>query len=111
MKRILSIDGGGIRGLIPAIQLALLEERTDKPVHQLFDMVAGTSSGGINALALAGPTWRWASRVVDFYTEWGPKIFSRSLGRTLLSGNQLLKSKYDGTELDKALYEHFGTHG
>jgi patatin-like phospholipase/acyl hydrolase len=108
MKRILSIDGGGIRGLIPAVQLALLEERMDKPVHQLFDMVAGTSAGGINALALTGPKWYWAHQLVDFYTEWGPKIFSRSLARTLLSGNQLLKSKYDGTELDKALYAYFG---
>jgi patatin-like phospholipase/acyl hydrolase len=53
--RILSIDGGGIRGIIPANILAFIEKRTGKPISQLFDLVAGTSTGGILALGLAKP--------------------------------------------------------
>ena len=52
MKTILSIDGGGIRGLIPALVLAEIEKRTKKRVAQLFDLISGTSTGGILALGL-----------------------------------------------------------
>ena len=50
--RILSIDGGGIRGIIPAIVLAEIEKRTQKPIYQLFDLIAGTSTGGLLASGL-----------------------------------------------------------
>ena len=50
--RILSIDGGGIRGLIPAIVLAELETRVGKPTSSMFDLIVGTSTGGIIALGL-----------------------------------------------------------
>jgi patatin-like phospholipase/acyl hydrolase len=53
--RILSIDGGGIRGIIPANILAFIEERTGKPISQLFDLIAGTSTGGILTLGLTKP--------------------------------------------------------
>lgn len=53
--RVLSIDGGGIRGIIPALVLGDLERRTGRPVADLFDLIAGTSTGGILALALAQP--------------------------------------------------------
>jgi uncharacterized protein len=49
MTRILSIDGGGIRGIIPAMVLAWLERHTGKPAASLFDLIAGTSTGGILA--------------------------------------------------------------
>src|SRR6266850_1879174 len=49
---VLSIDGGGIRGLIPAAFLDQLEQRTGRHVFELFDYVAGTSTGGILALGL-----------------------------------------------------------
>lgn len=52
-KAILSIDGGGMRGVIPLTMLVHLEEQTGKPAHQLFDMVAGTSTGAIIAAGLA----------------------------------------------------------
>ncbi len=55
ISRILSIDGGGIRGIIPATILASIEERTGKPISQLFDLIAGTSTGGILALGLTKP--------------------------------------------------------
>ncbi len=45
MKTILAIDGGGVRGLIPAMILQEIEKRTNMPISELFDVVAGTSTG------------------------------------------------------------------
>jgi patatin-like phospholipase/acyl hydrolase len=53
--RVLSIDGGGVRGIIPARVLVELERLTGKQVRDLFDVIAGTSTGGIIALLLASP--------------------------------------------------------
>ena len=53
MKCILSIDGGGIRGIIPALVLREIERRTEKKISEVFDLVAGTSTGGILALGLS----------------------------------------------------------
>ena len=58
--RILAIDGGGIRGIIPAIVLADLERRAGRPTRELFDLVAGTSTGGILACAALQPDARAA---------------------------------------------------
>jgi patatin-like phospholipase/acyl hydrolase len=52
---VLSIDGGGVRGIIPARLLVELEKVAGRPVRELFDVVAGTSTGGIIALLLAHP--------------------------------------------------------
>ena len=60
--RILSIDGGGIRGLIPALVLAHIEEQCGKPAAELFDVIAGTSTGGILALGLACPEPTYSAR-------------------------------------------------
>ena len=47
--KVLTIDGGGIRGLIPALFVAEIERRCGKAAHQLFDVIAGTSTGGLVA--------------------------------------------------------------
>jgi patatin-like phospholipase/acyl hydrolase len=52
---ILSIDGGGIRGIIPAMILAEIEQRTGRRIAELFDLIAGTSTGGILTLGLTVP--------------------------------------------------------
>lgn len=73
--RILSIDGGGIRGLFPAGVLADFEATlgADASIVNHFDLVAGTSTGGILALGLgAGKT---AGEIRDLYMHRGPKIF------------------------------------
>ena len=48
MKKILSIDGGGIRGIIPASTLVKLEQQANKPVRECFDFIAGTSTGAFD---------------------------------------------------------------
>lgn len=53
MKQILSIDGGGIRGIIPLACLVQLEAREGKPAREIFDMIAGTSTGAVIAAGLA----------------------------------------------------------
>lgn len=78
--RILSIDGGGIRGVFPAAYLAEIEKRFlgGASIANHFDMIAGTSTGGIIALALAhGMT---AQQALSIYVERGERIFPVSTG-------------------------------
>ena len=53
IRRVLSIDGGGIRGIIPALVVAYLERIAKKPAFELFDLMVGTSTGGMLALGLS----------------------------------------------------------
>jgi patatin-like phospholipase/acyl hydrolase len=101
--RVLSIDGGGIRGLIPALVLAEVERRSGRRTFELFDLIAGTSTGGILACALCAPDPLPAEQLVAIYEEEGPAIFDRSLGQRIRSAEGLLDEKYDSTALDRAL--------
>src|SRR5437899_5464947 len=110
---VLSVDGGGIRGVIPAMVLANLEERTGRPTAELFDLIAGTSTGGIIALALTVPGKdgrpRWtANDLVDLYLTEGPRIFHHSIGRMLESGLGLLDETYDAKPLEQAPDTYLG---
>ena len=104
--RVLSIDGGGIRGLIPALVLEELERRAGRRTFELFDLIAGTSTGGILACALCAPEALPASELVGLYADRGPEIFDRSVFQRVRSGEGLLDEKYDGAALDRAL-EHY----
>jgi len=77
--RILSIDGGGIRGIIPATLLVALEEMAGRPIHTLFDGFAGTATGGIIALGLVCPqpggAPRSAAEILSLYLDRGPLVF------------------------------------
>jgi patatin-like phospholipase/acyl hydrolase len=106
--RILAIDGGGIRGLIPAIVLTELERRSGRRVFELFDLIAGTSTGGILACSLCAPNALPASEVVKLYEDEGPDIFSRSLFQRIRSADGLLDEKYDDAALDRALERFLG---
>jgi patatin-like phospholipase/acyl hydrolase len=68
MIKILAIDGGGVRGIIPAIVLTEIERRTGKPIYELFDLISGTSAGGILALGLVVPEEPEADVRVPRYT-------------------------------------------
>lgn len=111
--RVLAIDGGGIRGIIPATVLAELERRTQRPVADTFDLIAGTSTGGILALALAVPDADGrpaysAERLTDLYVREGPEIFSRSLWRRIRSADGLLDERYPTDGLAQAFAAYFG---
>jgi uncharacterized protein len=101
--RVLAIDGGGIRGLIPALVLSELERRAGRQVFELFDLIAGTSTGGILACALCAPEALPAEQLVALYEEEGPKIFDRSVWQRIRSAEGLLDEKYDAGALDRAL--------
>ncbi len=71
--RVLSLDGGGIKGVFTAAVLATVEEMTGKPFVEHFDLIAGTSTGGIIALGLG--LGLPAKKILEFYREEGSKIF------------------------------------
>lgn len=73
--RILSIDGGGMKGIIPAIYLKRIEEHLGAPIHQFFDMICGTSTGGIIALGLAAGIS--AEEISKLYIQKGEEIFPK----------------------------------
>jgi patatin-like phospholipase/acyl hydrolase len=113
MKAILSIDGGGIRGLIPALVIAAIEERTGKHAIQLFDFFAGTSTGGIIALGLNVPAEDGSPRygakdLADFYRGAGGNIFGRTAMQRFTSLDGWADEKYDHRALDKVLQEYLG---
>ena len=98
--RILSIDGGGIRGIIPAMVLqALLKDRNAQDV---FHLVAGTSTGGIIACGLAKPQPMTLTEITDLYVEHGAEIFNPVSG----SGG-ILGPKYSPAALMKYLGDEF----
>jgi uncharacterized protein len=112
---VLSLDGGGIRGLIPARIVEALERRTGVPACRMFDMIAGTSTGGIIALGLTRPSASGpkpmysATELVDLYRTQGAKIFHRSLGHLLWSVDGLAGPKYSSDGIEPVLKDYFGT--
>jgi patatin-like phospholipase/acyl hydrolase len=107
--KILAIDGGGIRGLIAARVLAEIERRCGRPAGELFDLVAGTSTGAIIACALTKPDPMPAAEIARIYLEEGPQIFERSLLKRITSANGYLDERYDADGLVASLRRHFGT--
>ncbi len=113
LVKILSLDGGGIRGIVPALLLAEIERRTRRPVAKLFDLVAGTSTGAILALGLTipkdpgGPLYR-ADEFAGMYAREGPRIFSRSLWHRVTGCNNLINVKYSSAGIEQVLEEFFG---
>lgn len=89
---VLSLTGGGFRGLYSARVLLDLEQRAGRPIGQCFDLIAGTSIGGILALAVAFD--QPMDAVIRAFREFGPKIFAP---RGKLAG--LMSSKYSTAPL------------
>ncbi len=104
MRRILTIDGGGIKGVFPAAFLAEIEDWLEEPIYNYFDLIAGTSTGGIIAIGLAlGLT---AGELLQLYKEDGPTIFSS--GKLTSSLRRLMRAKYSLDPLRRSLKKHFG---
>ncbi len=111
MHKVLSIDGGGIRGVIPSCLLAHIEEETDKPISELFDLIVGTSTGGIIAAMLTVKNGRGrpkfsAADVVQLYSERGREIFQRSLWRGITLVGGAFEELYDHKPLERILNEY-----
>lgn len=112
---VLAIDGGGIRGVIPATVLSAIEERTKTSISKLFDLIAGTSTGGILALGLAKPSAHdehlpqyKAADLAELYEKEGRRIFDRSLWHRVLALDNLIDEKYDAAGLEAVLRDYFG---
>lgn len=112
MRRVLSIDGGGIRGIIPALVLAKLEQEIGKPCCQLFDLMCGTSTGGILSMGLSinvpGTSAPYsAKQLVKIYRERGSDIFPRSRWKGVTSIGGLSDEKYPSDGIESVLLEYF----
>jgi patatin-like phospholipase/acyl hydrolase len=110
--KILSLDGGGIRGVIPAVVLTALETRLKRPVAQAFDLIAGTSTGGILALGLTKPGADGtpafsAEELVELYAEHGREIFSRSVWHRARAFGNAVEEKYPAEDLEHVLEHYF----
>lgn len=118
--KILSIDGGGMKGIIPAtilneIHKRLVNSNYNLPFHKIFDLIAGTSTGGIITLSLTVPIYGAGhddvysnrggikpDKIIELYEKMGSKVFPESLSnRNVLSTiKQLFKSKYPNEPLE-----------
>ncbi len=105
LYKILSIDGGGIRGILPAIWLSEIEKQTRKPIAHLFHMLCGTSTGAVLSAGLAAPSieeeivslWKprySASDLLTLYTTKAQDIFTRSPKKFTLFSQEPFKPKY-----------------
>ncbi len=104
MRRILVIDGGGIKGVLPASFLAHVEESLPEKIAGYFDLIVGTSTGGIIALALG--LGLSARETLAFYEQHGPKIFYGN--PRLRALHSWFRAKYDPHPLRAALVAVFG---
>ncbi len=110
--KVLAVDGGGIRGIIPALVLAEIEARTKRPISDLFDLVAGTSTGGIIALGLVKPgadgkVEKSATDIVNIYRQTGTRIFPQTFLQGLHVG-LVRGAKYDAAGLESVVKDQFG---
>ena len=106
--RILSIDGGGIKGIFPAAVLAYLEhERLQgQSIGDYFDLIAGTSTGGILALGLgAGLT---ADELLQMYLDEGHRVFPSRQRGLAGTAKRLVSAQYDRRPLDELLAQRLG---
>jgi len=101
--QVLCLDGGGLKGLFSAAVLAEIESDHAVKVAEHFDLIVGTSTGGLIALALgAGLS---PAQVVGFYVTHGPSIFPSGRSRTV---RQWVRSKHSSAPLRRALQEVLG---
>jgi len=112
--KVLSLDGGGIRGIIPAIILKEIEKRTQKRIWELFDLIAGTSTGGFLAMILTVPnpdnpnTARYdMEEIINMYREDGKNIFHEPFLESLTDADDLLRPKYPSEGREKVAEKYF----
>lgn len=102
--RVLCLDGGGIKGVFPAKYIALIEEKLDGRIADHFDLICGTSTGGILALALS--IKRPAKEIVNLYLGEGANIFPKK-GKLKRLIAKVLGHIYDPSHLEQVLKDKF----
>ena len=121
LYKILSIDGGGIRGVIPAVLLTAMERTTGRPICHLFDLISGTSTGGILAVGLSTPKGSGRGRIskspkftaadlLKLYEDRGRDIFKRSFWDGVTSLGGLTDEMYPSSGIEGVLNEYLGNH-
>jgi patatin-like phospholipase/acyl hydrolase len=122
MKKILAIDGGGIRGIIPGRVMIALEHElqrrsgnTDARLADYFDFFAGTSTGGILTCLYLCPSAEDPSRprfsaeqAVNLYVKYGGEIFDVPTWNKLVNFGGARDEKYEADALENRLKEYFG---
>ena len=110
---VLALDGGGIRGIVPALILQEIERRTGNPISKLFDVIAGTSTGGILGLALSKPhpdkplhPHFSTTDLVNLYKYEGNKFFPKNPLRNVVSA--VYGAKFPEKGLQGLLVDRFG---
>jgi patatin-like phospholipase/acyl hydrolase len=106
MRRILSIDGGGIRGSLTACILVALEEQVGQPCSKVFDMVAGTSTGALIASAIAAGLS--AENILSFYAGEPCKEIFNVPGIAVWPKRLLEGYAFDSNNIVKVLQSAFG---
>ncbi len=118
--KILSIDGGGIRGVIPCVILKFIEDQTGKKISELFNLLSGTSTGGIIAIGLSCPgddglNKYDAETMLGLYKENGNDIFSGRkkdflsvLSSVHKTPRMLFENPYNIDNLEELLDKYFG---
>jgi patatin-like phospholipase/acyl hydrolase len=106
--RILSIDGGGTRGLFPATMITQLEQDYAKPVTEIFDVIIGSATGGIIATALAAGLK--GHQIRDIYLNEAGSLLPKNFWRQSKLTNllNLFRAKYSNQGLYGALKKHIG---
>jgi predicted acylesterase/phospholipase RssA len=105
-RRILSIDGGGLHGIISATVLAHIEDRAGRRTGEMFDLVAGTSAGGLIALGLCKPQPMEAREILRLFTTRAGEIFPKRWPRL----PWLFRPKYRAEPFERALKRTLGFH-
>jgi patatin-like phospholipase/acyl hydrolase len=107
--KVLSIDGGGIRGIIAAVILKKILDWVGRPAHEIFGLIAGTSTSGIIALGLGTRSHNGEpyspQGVLDLYLENGDAIFKKGAFTIL---KQFSSPKYAAKPLETVLEKYFG---
>ncbi|MDT0676676.1 patatin-like phospholipase family protein [Autumnicola musiva] len=118
--RILSIDGGGIRGILPGTIVTYLEEQirhktgnATAHIGEYFDFLSGTSTGGILSLIYLCPgedkKYKFSAKdALDLYLKLGGEIFDIDLRQKIESMGGICDEKYEANNLEEALEEYFG---
>ncbi len=107
--KVLAIDGGGARGIIPSVFIAEIERRCGRPVHEIFDVVAGTSTGAFISLLLTHAERPYTGdEIVQLYVDRAHDFFSRSLLWSIVSLGGWALPKYTGRSTERTLRDVLG---